>query len=45
MSIIEEVCIKTNHRQLFQAILKIKDEKEAAAFLRDLLTNLKKMLY
>ncbi len=38
MSIIEEVCIKTNHRQLFQAILKIKDEKEAAAFLRDLLT-------
>ncbi len=26
------------HRQLFQAILKLQDEKEAAAFLRDLLT-------
>ncbi len=26
------------HRQLFKAILKLQDEKEAAAFLRDLLT-------
>jgi len=28
----------SSHRQLFQAILKLQDEKEAAAFLRDLLT-------
>ena len=28
----------SSHRQLFKAILKLQDEKEAAAFLRDLLT-------